>query len=93
MGILGRLWLREHVTGIVADLRRVRNVVATVVPEFERVLSWFTDFGAFEREFPPIRAGLAANPGPEAGVGAGETAQDGDCEGEGEDPLEERKKC
>ena len=92
MGILGRLWLREHVTGIVADLRRVRNVVATVVPEFERVLSWFTDFGAFEREFPPIRAGLAANPGPEAGVGAGETAQGGACEGEGEDPLEERKK-
>ena len=66
-GILGRLWLKRHCAGMVADLRRMASCSATILTELEAVLAMFSDFATFEREFPAVAAGETAHGADAAG--------------------------
>ena len=80
---------------MVADLAKLDKPPG-IVPELQEVLSWFSDFGAFTKEFPTNGAGQAAQESQE-----GAQVEDGDDEvvveddvgdPEMEDPLEKKKK-
>ena len=57
--MLARMWLRDLCMDLVADLAKL-DKPPSVVPELKKVMTWFSDFGAFTKEFPAAGAGKTA---------------------------------
>ena len=90
--VLARMWLRDLCMDLVADLAQL-DKPPNIVTELKQVMTWFSDFGAFAKEFPAAGAGQTAQGEPGTQVEDGDDCEVGDlADDDEEDPLEKKKK-